>query len=154
MKHIWKQEVRCKECKGTGIYKGFAEIGSVGVVCNQCSGTGKVELKIEWEDFESRVERNDITRVAECNPGIGIDENLKFGGMPYEDWFSGKPFPAKSENRNYTCPAWWCQASGKLKSEWNECRQNLRGTFSGCRLFQTKYFCWQRWDIERKKKVR
>jgi len=149
-KHIWRQEAKCKYCGGTGIYKGFAEQGTVGVVCNKCNGTGKVEIKIEWEDFKGRVKREDITRVAQCNPGICIDEDPRFGGMPYDDWLDGKPFPPKSENREFTCPAWWYQTANlESKPDWDECYQNLGSRFSACPLFKRKHLCWQRWDLER-----
>lgn len=153
MKHTWKQKAKCKSCNGTGIYRGLGEKGSVGVVCYKCKGKGEVELKIEWEDFEGKIKEKDIERVAEVNPGIIINEDPKFGGMNYDDWFKGKPFPLGSENRNFTCPAWWYQtANYKLKPNWPECAWG--GSFSTCKNFKQKNRCWEKWDRENTKRMK
>lgn len=147
MKHIWKQKAKCKSCGATGIYRGLGERGKAGVVCHECKGTGEVEIKIEWEDFEGRVRRDNVERVARVNVGITIDESGEFGGMPYKDWFEGKPFPEKSENRKYTCPTWWYQSTDwKLKPGWKECIWGR--AFSSCPHFKEKDACWERWDKE------
>jgi len=150
MKHIWKQKASCNSCGGTGIYKGFGEKGMVGVVCHKCQGTGCREIKIEWEDFEGRIKEDDIKRVVEVNPGIFINADPKFGGMPYEDWFQSKPFPPKSENRKYCCPAWWYQSANyKFKPDWDWCNEALGIGFSSCPHFKKeKDRCWKRWDKE------
>lgn len=151
MKHLWKQQAKCSSCKGTGVYKGIGEKGKVGVVCCNCKGTGQIELKVEWEDFEERIIRDNIKRVVEVNPGMFISENPEFGGMPYEDWLKGKPFPLKSENRKYICPCWWYQSANyDLKPDWKECRGNCGISFSSCSHFKNKHLCWERWDREGK----
>ncbi len=145
MKKIeFKEE--CKSCEGTGIYKGFAERGKVGVVCAKCDGTGCYHFKHEYTPFEQRRERDDITRVVKCNPGIGIMASSKFGGLPYDDWLRGNKFIKGTEMRKYTCPAWWYQSANyKLKPDWEECGC---GSFSACKIFLSKEKCWQRWDKE------
>ena len=137
----------CKSCEGTGIYKGFAEVKKAGVVCHRCEGTGCFRFKHEYTTFKERKERNDIIRVVECNPGIGIDDSSKFGGLPYKDWLRGDKFIKGTEMRKYTCPAWWYQSANyKLKPGWKECW--ACGVFSGCKMFSSKEKCWQRWDKE------
>jgi hypothetical protein len=156
MTHHYYNEI-CKNCKGTGIYVGMAESSGAGVVCSTCKGTGCHQWTYTYEDFEKKKERTDIKRVYQVNPGIKVGEgknpdgkelSLKdFGGMPYEDWFAGKHFPLGSENRKYTCPAWWYQSSDyEKKPDWKDCI--IVGIFSGCHLFIKKEQCWKRWDRE------
>jgi len=147
VKHTWKQKAKCDSCSGTGIYRGLSEKGRASVVCWACRGTGCREIEIKWEDFEGKIKDNDIKRVVEINPGIVINEDPKFGGMPYEDWFGGKPFPPKSENRNYICPLWWYQSADyRRKPDWEECTWGR--SFSKCPKFKKKHLCWERWDKE------
>ncbi len=142
--------IQCKNCQGTGVYNGMGERGSCGVVCSTCDGTGCQKYEFEYEDFTERKPRA-IDWVYEVNPGIcignGNGHSFKdFGGMSYEDWAKGKPFPPKSENRKYTCPAWWYQLSDSAeKPTWKECGW---GSFSDCEHFQNKSKCWERWDHE------
>jgi len=151
MKHVWTQEAKCSDCKGTGIYKGIAEMGKLGVVCYTCKGTGKVMLKREWEDFEGKIELKNITKVTKVNPGICLSEKEAEGGMPYKDWFAGKPFPPKSELRKWYCPLWWYQHENyKQQPNWQECI--VVGSFSSCAYFKDKDKCWERFDNERSKK--
>jgi len=138
---------KCKSCGGTGIYKGFAELGKVGVVCYRCNGSGCYHFKHEYEEFKERKKRDDIKRVVECNPGIGIDDSSEFGGLTYKDWLRGDKFIKGTEMRKYTCPAWWYQtANYALKPRWKECMRS--GVVASCKLFATKEKCWQRWDKE------
>jgi hypothetical protein len=67
--------------------------------------------------------------------------------MSYEAWLDGKPFPSKSEMRQFTCPCWWYQtADYKKKPAWDECL--YVGMFSQCSHFANKQSCWERWDRE------
>ena len=149
-----KKEVlaKCKACRGEGLYVGMAERDGAAVVCSSCKGDGSRVYIFEWEDFEGRQPPSKpIERVYEVNPGIVIGKGNgltleQFGGMSYEDWAHNKPFPPKSENRAYTCPAWWYQSADyEKKPRWKECGW---GTFSSCQHFPTKSKCWERWDIE------
>jgi hypothetical protein len=154
--HIVELDYECQACKGTGIYKGMAERDDFGVVCHSCDGTGKAHFKFEYDDFTTRRKRNNVKQVLEVNPGIiaGAGENQQytldsFGGMRYEDWFAGKPFPPKSEMRQFTCPAWWYQsANHHLKPDWCMEYGFGFGYFSNCPRFSQKELCWARFDKE------
>lgn len=145
-----KIEIECKACYGYGIYTGMAERDGSAVVCTTCKGTGKQIL--EYTPFSERKISYSVTRVVESNPGIVIGESDStkledFGGMSYEDWVQGYPFPPKSENRVYTCPAWWYQGVNyKLKPNWDDCL--IVGSFSSCKHFSYKEKCWKRFDRE------
>lgn len=158
MKKVFKVKEKCPSCNGTGVYIGFAERDGFGVVCSRCEGTGCREFIHEYEEFKEKKKTSKIKRILECNPGIGVGINSSdlvlnyesFGGMGYEDWFNGKPFPFKSEMRQFTCPAWWYQSVNyKLKPDWDECIRC--GSFSGCKNFKNKDKCWERFDKEMKK---
>lgn len=149
-KHKLEYDEVCKSCDGTGLYIGFAENDGAAVVCNNCKGTGCHHVKIEYEDFGQKLLHATAIRVFEANPGIGIGSGdgyclEDFGGMSYEDWINGNPFPAKSEMRKYTCPSWWYQSAYyKKKPNWDECE--IKGAFRSCRHFNNKHKCWERFD--------
>ena len=151
-KHRLEINEKCKSCKGTGLYTGYAEHDGIAVVCSNCKGTGCYHRILEYEDFECKEKRNEVKRVIETNPGISCGVNDRytfehFGGMSYEDWFNGKPFPCGSEMRLFTCPAWWYQcADYKKKPDWKEC--SGAGMFTNCKHFPNKSKCWERWDEE------
>lgn len=152
MKHKIEFDCKCDSCKATGIYTGLGERDSFGVVCHSCKGTGKVHRIIKYEDFNGRRRKKGLKRVLKVNPGIccgtGGDLTLEsFGGMPYKDWFQGKPFPLGSEMRHFTCPAWWYQSADyEKKPRWDWCRGFC--AFADCLRFPTKEECWERWDSE------
>ena len=144
----WKQLVRCEKCKGTGIYVGCAEKDGYGIVCNICGGNGCYEKHIIWNKFTGKEKAANVKIVLEINPGIGVGEPEKynFGGMPYDDWYNGKPFPPKSEMREYVCPRWWRQNSKLGAMErWEECGCSH---FSICDNFINKSKCWDKYDKE------
>ena len=155
--HIIEFDQQCKSCKGTGLYFGLAERDGSAVVCHTCKGTGCQHTKIEYDDFEGRKDVvKKCERVFEINPGIviGKDEGKcklsDFGGMPYKEWALGLPFPQRSENRKFTCPAWWYQSADyKKKPSWNDSDRKCGwGSFSECKHFKEKDGCWKRWDRE------
>lgn len=144
---------KCQACKGTGVFVGMGERDGAGIICRKCEGSGCVIFIHKYEDFERRGEMQDVSRVYQNNPGIGIGENLSkglsledFGGMPYKEFIKGMPFPPGSEMRKFSCPAWWYQSvdPGK-KPNWEQCGF---GMFSKCRYFGNKNKCWERWDKE------
>lgn len=149
MKKVIK--IECKDCGGTGIYKGMAERDMYGVVCSTCKGTGYVDF--EYEEFKKKRPRFDVEIVVERNPGICIGKGevgkpLDFGGVPYHDWFNatcGFKFPKGSEMRQFVCPAWW---NGR---ELKKCRGNrLAGSrYQGCPCFHNKAECWKVYDEEK-----
>ena len=160
MKKTIELDQECSHCSGTGLYAGMGENKGAAVVCHDCNGTGKFHFVHSYNEFEYRKEKKGIKRVYECNPGIGIGEGITeegkvltledFGGMPHEDWIQDFPFPAKSEMRKYTCPAWWYQcADYDKKPHWKECI--CCGSFSDCKHFKDKKQCWERFDKEQVK---
>lgn len=156
--HIIEFDEQCKSCQGTGLYVGMAKRDGVAVVCHTCKGTGCHHVKIEYDDFEGRRERNGVKHVVEYNPGFVIGESKEkqlklqdFGGMSYRDWFSGRPFAPGMENRMFSCPAGWYQSVDcKLKPSWDDTQQQCIpwGSFSNCKHFGKKHRCWARWDAE------
>lgn len=152
MEHTIEFDCQCESCKGTGIYKGMGERDGFAVVCHSCKGKGEVHRVIKYKDFTKKVIRKDVIQVLEVNPGIcagtgnGFTIN-SFGGISYADWLKGKPFPPKSEMRQFTCPAWWYQSANyELKPGWDECI--IGGSFSSCKSFKNKEVCWERFDRE------
>lgn len=139
---------KCKACEGTGLYRGMAERDGYAVVCRKCNGTGKFHFVHDYEEFSERVTRPNVHTVIEMNPGFCVGgTQINFGGMPYEDWKSGDPFPAKSEMREQVCPQWWYQSADYDKMpRWPEC--NGYGGFSKCPHFKNKEECWKRFDAE------
>lgn len=148
-KHTIEFDQECESCGGTGIYVGFAERDGSAVVCYRCRGEGHHATKIVYWDFAERKVVKSINRVFCANPGIGIggSDLESFGGMAYQDWLRGLPFPRGSEMRTLTCPAWWYQSADlDLKPRWETC--NLVGPFAACPGFPVKAKCWSRWDAE------
>ena len=152
MKHTVEFDEKCTSCGGTGLYVGMGEHDGAAVVCHGCDGTGKYHFKHEYEDFDGRLEGENIERVYATNVGIGIGKAkgkyvlTDFGGMNYQDWLEGKPFPKQSEMRRFVCPAWWYQSADyKKKPTWKECGY---GSFNNCAEFSSKDKCWERWDRE------
>ena len=150
--HSFTYTCECEACKGTGLYVGLAERTGAAVVCHDCSGTGARTVTLHWKDFTERKRRPNVIRVFEVNPGIVIGASVQsglkdFGGMPYDDWLQGKPFPPQSEDREHTCPAWWYQtADYTRKPDWKKCW--ACNTFSKCSHFGTKDACWRQCDCE------
>ena len=153
MKKVIEFDEKCQACDGTGLYCGMGERDGAAVVCHNCKGTGRYKFRHEYEEFSARVDRPEIKRVYQTNPGItmgvGAGCQLKdFGGLSLKEWQDGKPFGPGTENRNYTCPCWWYQSADyRLKPEWKECLP-LGGPFYDCPKFSNKAQCWKRWDEE------
>jgi len=124
------------------------------VVCHTCKGTGCERIVVDYEPFAGRLAPEGVFRVFEANPGIvigrgphGIYKLVDFGGQPVIDWLNGTPFPPKSENRAFTCPAWWYQSADyNKKPKWDECIGC--GSFTNCAHFDSKEKCWERFDAE------
>lgn len=142
-------EQECKDCKGTGLYMGFAEMQGAAVVCYRCKGTGCKTNRIEYSPFRGRNQRTDVTHVYASNPGIGAAPSVVPGGVPLSIWEHDPEavnLPG-AEMREHTCPAWWYQTVDyKKKPDWKECI--IVGSFANCRYFPEKAGCWSRWDKE------
>ena len=139
----------------------MAERDGSAIVCNNCKGTGRHVFIHEYEEPEDFKVRTDVKRVYRTNPGIIIgaskDNRVKledFGGMDYEAWLKLKNknnFPARSEMRWYSCPAWWYQSADyNKKPNWDACI--VCGSFSSCEHFGNKATCWERFDSENRNK--
>lgn len=146
-------DCECMSCGGKGLYIGMAESDGAAIQCSKCDGSGCEHLVVRYRPFVARKSpEKEVKRVYRCNPGIRIGEapgrcRLEdFGGITYEEWLSRKGFPAGTEDRNHTCPAWFYQsANSNLKPKWDDCEFGL---FSECRHFCNKAKCWERWDKE------
>ncbi len=154
MKRTVSFDEKCRSCGGTGLYVGLGERNGAAVVCHTCKGTGCHKFTHEYEDFTRREDKAGVKRVYQVNPGIcigtGNGHRLEdFGGIPLKEWEAGLPFTPGTENRKFTCPAWWYQSADyTLKPKWDECLGC--GAFSACEHFGTKAECWKRWDAENK----
>lgn len=59
-----KPMYECLPCHSTGIYKGTQEPDNVGVVCNQCNGSGKTPIRYgNASVFSRRRRRNNVATV-------------------------------------------------------------------------------------------
>lgn len=84
-----KVEAECSSCRGTGIYRGFAEPQGVGVVCLDCDGTGC--RAIEYTPFTGLKRRDDVRTVQRSRgslifAGVGPTGN----SVSYEEFLRGK----------------------------------------------------------------
>ncbi len=150
--NIIEYDEECPDCKGTGIKVGSYERDGAGVICHKCNGTGKKHVYIEYKPFTKRNTRDDVERVFEVNPGVCIEALGKygleaFGGMAYEEWLSGRPFPPGSEMREFVCPAQWEQARKSGFECW-WCLIPVGETFSNCMYLAIDNLCWSIWDKE------
>ena len=143
----WVQE--CKTCDGTGLYVGICERGGAAVVCSQCKGSGRQEMKVKYKDFTAKKIREDVTQVYASACGVVLYPAVTPGGVPYDMWREA-PTTVKqrgAEIREHTCPAWWYQSVDyKLKPNWDECI--ACGVFKDCEQFENKSECWKRFDAE------
>lgn len=78
-------EAQCEPCMGTGVFRGFAEPPGLGLVCNRCNGSGKMELT--YVPFTGRQQRDDVDFVARADHGF--PPNLE-GKIYYEEFLEGK----------------------------------------------------------------
>jgi hypothetical protein len=150
VKHTFDWTEACPECKATGVYIGFAEKDGAGCACSACKGTGELKHHVEYEEFEGKRRCEGLKKVYPYNPGVCLRANGQ-GGMGYDEFFAGMPFPRGSEPRVQSCPAWYYQgADYMLKPDWKECGY---GSFLACQHFGTKHLCWARWDRENPEEV-
>jgi hypothetical protein len=72
--------MQCKDCKGTGVYRGISEPKKVGVICTDCKGTGN--HIIVYTPFAERLQRDDVEIVRN-----GFDSKKT---VTYEEFLAGK----------------------------------------------------------------
>lgn len=86
---IQKIETECSSCRGTGVYRGFAEPQGVGVLCLNCDGSGCRTM--EYTPFTGLKRRDDVRTVQRSRgslifAGVGPTGN----SVSYEEFLSGK----------------------------------------------------------------
>lgn len=166
MHKIIEFDQKCKACGGTGLFV-LTERYGMAIICRPCKGSGHYLTRIEYEDFEGLEEETGIERVFEIDLGLKQvteiplraservrmirDQRLiDYGGLPYRIWYNNyasqnEPFPLGTENRNFTCPAWWYQnADYDRMPRWDECEGVVN--FGACDFFSEKDKCWMKWD--------
>lgn len=140
--------IECPSCKGTGLYKGFAEKDNCAVVCFSCKGNGFIEY--HYEEFNGIKTRDDVKRVFEGSFGYAqsdkdykdgeVDIKFSQGGCSYEEWLNGEtPKPV----RELYCPFMWSGQSSKIGEKlgcYDEC--GLGGMITNCSKYNNKEKCW------------
>ena len=157
----------CGSCKGTGVYKGFAEKEDLGVVCSSCNGTGFYTLKLDEQTQLVKDEGTGIVYVVEDGmiegsvklfDGLQVREDVKYvvygtGRVFSPDYlfkhgatdvevvrysdFVNGKLPLPLEN--YTCPRFISQSYGNADFD-NDCRLGL---MSDCDKYGTQE-CWDK----------
>jgi len=146
--------VKCKACKGTGVYVGMAERDGAGVICTVCDGTGCKHFEYEYELFSTREVRDDVSRVYKSgydyviSPTVNInDVEFQHEGVSYEDFKMGKK-PKHIELM--VCPMLADQgACHKIPNFVDTCNKN-NGKFINmivdCEHQCKKSECWERFN--------
>lgn len=108
MKETATVRSECKDCGGTGLYKGWCCHEGAAMVCQKCNGEGYIE--IEYTPFTGRKKATGIKRVFQAaawrhfyprihtfNDGNTVEFD-KFG-CTLEEWEAGKvPTPIPGYN--------------------------------------------------------
>ena len=82
-------KAECRSCRGTGLYRGFAEPEGVAVICLDCKGTGARDL--EYTPFTQRKPRAGIRTVQRSAGALIIGRVGPTGGsISYEEFRAGK----------------------------------------------------------------
>lgn len=176
-----KTKCVCESCKGTGIFKGFAEKDDLGVICWNCNGKGYYTLKLndrvqlvqdektgivyevkeghiwcEVELFTKLQKRDDVNYVVYSTSRVFSPEYLFEHGASEINVITYKEF-LKGEYplpmMEYTCPRYLSQLYGHADFD-NNC--NI-GTFESCRKYGSKE-CWNKFygdakTVKEKQKV-
>jgi len=82
-------DAECDACRGTGLYKGFAEPRDTAVVCHGCNGTGCI--KLTYTPFTKRHPKKGIAWVMKSRGSFvatGVGPTGK--RVTYEDFEAGK----------------------------------------------------------------
>lgn len=129
-------EIKCNQCKGTGLYRGMCELKGCAVICSDCKGTGKTTFK--YEEFKRRVKRDDVVRVFESAFGFIHGADSK-GGCSYSEWLKGaKLKPVKA----YYCP----YIFDRSKRHFEGCELIMPGDrIDTCQCYKEKNKCWEKY---------
>jgi hypothetical protein len=157
-KFIITGKVKCKTCKGSGLYKGMCEGGASAVECYGCGGKGFSYIRQEFDKFSERKIISCVRRVYHtAGPYRISDEDwatedgtlIRFSeaGVSYQDWLRGKePKPIEDLHCPYMhtgqCLGYKFDVNDLYKTR---CDKNLRygAQISQCKLFHDKAKCWK-----------
>lgn len=94
-------KVECRECGGTGLYRGFAEREGTAVVCLRCNGTGCRKIMFEvgeiiYTPYLGRKKRQDVHFVYESQgtlvfAGVGAKRGTEMTYSEFERRFPEEP---------------------------------------------------------------
>lgn len=80
----------CPSCRGTGLYRGFAEPEGVAVICLNCGGTGAA--KLTYTPFSERKPRSDVQAVQRsAGRLIAIGVGPTGPSMTYQEFLDAIP---------------------------------------------------------------
>lgn len=146
--------IQCRECQGTGLYKGMAERDNCATVCSTCKGTGKSEFY--YNKFTGKKVKENIKRVfgntcgyVHSDVDITTEQEgrvIKFseGGCSYEEWLNGEiPKPVKE----LYCPYIW-NNKGVGNEPIEDCKIYCKGfgSISSCENYHNKKECWIKFE--------
>lgn len=83
-----KVKAVCGPCRGTGLYRGFAEPKGVAVVCLECEGSGC--KTVEYEPFVRRADRADVSEVRRSAGRLILNCGPSGGRVTYAEFQAGK----------------------------------------------------------------
>ena len=162
--YIIEGEAQCSSCEGTGLYQGMGERNGAAVICCNCDGTGKVQIKNSFKIFTEKRKKIGVKRVyvTGCGYCIGAEDvtepktgrviHFSQAGVAYRDWVNGeKPLPIKDLH----CP--YMHTNQNLQSKdvnglyKTRCRDALTySMISECKLFCDKEKCWEIYEGKKK----
>lgn len=149
-------QIECPSCKGTGLYKGYAEKDDCAVICANCAGKGFINYS--YNEFHGLKKREGIKRIFASSCGYihsaydviskdGNTINFEKYGCTYEEWLNGaEPKPVE----DLYCPyIYFNQGIGN--EPLLDCQENhiCGTTISSCKKYLQKADCWAKfWKKE------
>jgi hypothetical protein len=150
--YIIEGRVRCDDCKGTGLYQGFAEKDGAFVICLVCKGKGCVDIKITYDKFTTLRKEPRCKRVYSDGMGYTITDKdvtseekqfMPFSkyGCSYKEWLDGiKPKPLKFLGCPYLETNQSLQTKDKNNLYKTHCKDNisLGRSIKDCKLYKIR----------------